>query len=83
MGNPEGKRLLGRPERRWENNINMDIKEWDLGVWSGLMCPGQGPVACNCGDGKEPSDSLCGISWLAEEIKIPKDCLPQGVNVSS
>ena len=23
---PTGKRLLGRPRRRWENNIRMDIK---------------------------------------------------------
>jgi hypothetical protein len=23
---PEGKRLLGRPRRRWEDNINMDLK---------------------------------------------------------
>ena len=37
MGKPERERLLGRPKNRWENNINMDIKEWDLGVWSGVM----------------------------------------------
>jgi hypothetical protein len=24
---PEGKRLLGRPRRRWENNIKMDLQE--------------------------------------------------------
>jgi hypothetical protein len=24
---PEGKRLLGRPRRRWEDNIKMDLKE--------------------------------------------------------
>jgi hypothetical protein len=24
---PEGKRPLGRPRRRWENNINMDLGE--------------------------------------------------------
>ena len=27
VGNPEGKRPLGRPRRRWEDNINMDLKE--------------------------------------------------------
>ena len=27
MGKPEGKRPLGRPRRRWENNINMDLQE--------------------------------------------------------
>jgi len=26
-GKPEGKRLLGRPRRRWEDNIKMDIQE--------------------------------------------------------
>ena len=26
-GTPEGKILLGRPTRRWENNIRMDLKE--------------------------------------------------------
>ena len=24
---PEGKRQFGRPKRRWENNIQMDLKE--------------------------------------------------------
>jgi hypothetical protein len=27
MGKPEGKRPLGRPRRRWENNIRMDLQE--------------------------------------------------------
>ena len=26
-GKPTGKRPLGRPRRRWENNIRMDFKE--------------------------------------------------------
>jgi hypothetical protein len=26
-GRPEGKRSLGRPRRRWEDNINMDLRE--------------------------------------------------------
>ena len=25
-GKPTGKRLLGRPRRRWEDNIRMDLK---------------------------------------------------------
>ena len=25
IGKPEGKRLLGRPRRRWEDNIKMDL----------------------------------------------------------
>ena len=27
VGNPEGKRPLGRPRRRWENNIKMDLQQ--------------------------------------------------------
>jgi len=26
-GKPEGKRPLGRPKRRWENNIKIDLQE--------------------------------------------------------
>jgi hypothetical protein len=31
VGNPEGKRPLGRPRRRWVDNIKMDLREigWD------------------------------------------------------
>ena len=28
---PEGKRLLGRPRRRWEDNIKMDLREVGCG----------------------------------------------------
>jgi len=27
VGKPEGKRLLGRHRRRWEDNIKMDLQE--------------------------------------------------------
>jgi len=27
VGRPEGKRPLGRPRRRWEYNIKMDLRE--------------------------------------------------------
>jgi hypothetical protein len=33
VGKPEGRRPLGRPRRRWENNIKMDLREvgwWDM-----------------------------------------------------
>jgi hypothetical protein len=32
VGKPEGKRPLGRPRRRWEDNIKMDIPEVGCGV---------------------------------------------------
>ena len=31
MGKPEGTRPLGRPWRRWENNIKMDVHEVEFG----------------------------------------------------
>jgi hypothetical protein len=31
MGKPEGKRPLGRPKRRWEDGIRMDLREISLG----------------------------------------------------
>jgi hypothetical protein len=27
VGNPEGRRPLGRPRRRWENNIKINLQE--------------------------------------------------------
>jgi hypothetical protein len=27
VGRPEGKRSLGRPRRRWEDNIKLDLRE--------------------------------------------------------
>jgi hypothetical protein len=38
VGKPEGKRPLGRPRRRWMDNINMDLREigWDGVDWIDL-----------------------------------------------
>jgi hypothetical protein len=36
VGKPEGKRPLGRPRLRWEDNIRMDLQELWCGVWNGL-----------------------------------------------
>jgi hypothetical protein len=35
VGRPEGRRPLGRPRRRWENNIKMDLQDvgWDDLAW--------------------------------------------------
>jgi hypothetical protein len=32
VGGPEGRRPLGRPKRRWEDNIKMDLQEIGCGV---------------------------------------------------
>jgi hypothetical protein len=49
VGKPEGKRPLGRPRRRWENNIRMDLRgigwgnmDWidlaqDMDQWRALV----------------------------------------------
>jgi hypothetical protein len=39
MGKPEGKRPLGRPRRRWVDNIRMDLREvgWGDVDWIGLV----------------------------------------------
>jgi hypothetical protein len=38
VGKPEGKRPLGRPRRRWVDNIRMDLQEVGCGYmdWVGL-----------------------------------------------
>ena len=38
VGKPEGKRSLGRPRRRWEDNIKMDLQEVEevCGDWMEL-----------------------------------------------
>ena len=38
VGKPEGRRLLGRPRRRWVDNIKMDLQEVGCGYmdWIGL-----------------------------------------------
>ena len=50
VGKPEGKRPLGRPRRRWEDNIRMDLQEvgrgygdWmqlaqDRDRWRAIVC---------------------------------------------
>ena len=36
VGKPDGRRPLGRPRRRWEGNIKMDLQEVD-GGWEDWM----------------------------------------------
>jgi hypothetical protein len=33
VGKPEGTRPLGRPRRRWEDNIKRDLQEVGRGLW--------------------------------------------------
>jgi hypothetical protein len=64
---PEGKRPLGRPRRRWVNNIRMDLGEVGWGDdWIGLAKHTNRWRACEFGI--EPSGSMkCWetIEWLS------------------
>ena len=56
VGKPESKRPLGRPRRRWENNIKIDLREV-------MQRPDRSysryvPTAGLCKGGNEPQDSL-------------------------
>jgi hypothetical protein len=53
VGKPEGKRPLGRPRRRWEDNIKMDLKE----------------VGGACGDWMELAQDRDGWRALVSTVK--------------
>jgi hypothetical protein len=46
VGKPEGKRPLGRPRRRWEDNVRMDLREIRWGGWTGLIWLRIGTSGC-------------------------------------
>jgi hypothetical protein len=47
VGNHEGKKLLGRPRRRCEDNIKMDLLEIGYGAWTVLVWFRIGAEACS------------------------------------
>jgi hypothetical protein len=55
LGGPKVKRPLGRPRRRWEDNIKMDLGR--QGSMDSTVS-GQGPVARFCKHNNEPSGSI-------------------------
>jgi hypothetical protein len=61
----EGTRTLGRPRRRWKDNIRMDLREisWEV---CGLDSSGSGwgPVTGSCEHSNELSGSLNGEEFL-------------------
>jgi hypothetical protein len=59
VGKPEGKRPLGRPRRRWEDNIKMDIQE----------------VGGGCGDWMELAqdrDRWRALVGTVRNLRVPK-----------
>jgi hypothetical protein len=76
VGKPEGKRPLGRPRHRWEDNIKTDLQEVGGGSWRlDGVGSGQGQVAGVCGYGEEFSSSIntgnfltsCKVYYLASQ----------------
>ena len=59
VGKPEGKRPLGRPRRRWEDNIKMDLQEvgGDCGDWMELA---------------EDRDRWGALVSTARNLRVPK-----------
>jgi hypothetical protein len=45
VGKPECKRPLGRPKRRWEDNIKMDLREIRCGDMNWIHLA-QGSIKC-------------------------------------
>jgi hypothetical protein len=38
VGKTEEKSPLGRPRRRWKDNITLDLQDMGRGAWTGLIC---------------------------------------------
>jgi len=61
VGKPEGKRPVGRPRLRREDNIKVNLKEVGWGAWTGLIWLRTGTGGGHCKRGNEPSGSIkCG-----------------------
>ena len=59
MGKPEGKRPLGRPRRKWEDNIKIGLQEEGFcGHGPDLSGSGKEQVAGTCDCGNELSSSI-------------------------
>ncbi|KAJ4451063.1 hypothetical protein ANN_02500 [Periplaneta americana] len=82
VGRPEGKRPLGRPRRRWEDNIKMALREvgYDEEPLSylpqvGIALPASKVIQCACGT---TTDCLCARSEvLSEEAYYPPNGRPR------
>jgi len=54
VGKPEGKKPLGRPRCRWDDNIKIDLGSGMLGYGLERADSGQGQVAGTCDCGNKP-----------------------------
>ena len=58
VGQPEGRRLLGRPRRRWEDNIRMDLRE--------VGCGGMGWMEL-----AQDRDRWCALVSAVMNLRVP------------
>jgi hypothetical protein len=58
VGKPEWKRLFGRPRRRWENIIQIYLREIAVGVWVEFIWLRIGTVAGYCEYSNETLGSI-------------------------
>jgi hypothetical protein len=54
VGKPEGRRPLGMPRQRWEDNIKMHPQEVGWGAWTGMIWLKIGQVVGSCECSNEP-----------------------------
>ena len=64
MGKPEGKRPLGRPRLKWEDNIKMNLQEVGYGGMDWVDVAQDRQVAGICECGNEPSGSKKCVNYL-------------------
>ena len=80
---PEGKRPLGRPRRRWEDNIKMDLQEvgGDCGDWMELAQDRDRWRALVSTVMNLRVPKMRGISWLgAEPVSFSRRTLLHGLS---
>jgi hypothetical protein len=82
VGEPEGKRPLGRRRRRWKDNIRFDFREIGLEGVLDASGSGQGPMSGCCKHGNEPSSYIKGgdFDWLSGLMASQGLCVLHGVS---